>query len=200
MSRSTAHFMIPIATIAAALWTSGCNEPIGGGGMGDAGYARQTFRTASRAEVFQAAQAAFRQYFSIADADPATGTITSRPQEVDARGEPTQVRELLGGQSRRRQIGELRVLTRGPEVIALCRVQRQRLDTTERRAFQTQRGDDRPTENTPFEAEAGATGEQRTAWTNIGRNRSLEADILRSLRMRIEPEEATTEPAAMTAP
>lgn len=160
------------------------------------GYLRQTLPDMSVAQVFEPAKLAFSQYLSIDTADPADGVIRSRPVELNRAGEPQRIRDALTATpSRRRAIGVLRLVPRGSDVIAMCHVSIQRLDTAEYRAFSPQTGDDRPAYNSPFEAEAGASAAQREAWTDVGRHRQLEQQILESLRTRLEGREATTRPA-----
>lgn len=176
-----------LAGVAAA----GCSQQV----AQEQSFARERFTDVAPGPAMEAAQQAFRQYFPIDRVDASEGTIYARPTELSGRGSPERVRDVLTRTpNRRREVAELRVVPRGNDVIALCRVQVQRLDTSERRAFVTQTGDDRPANNTPFGAEAGASARQQEDWIDVGRNRELEQQVLTSLRSRLNPR-ATTKPS-----
>ena len=167
---------------------------IGRSSAGDESFASQRLANVSLDQAMEAAQQAFRQYYSIDRVDSAERTIYARPAEFREGTQGERVRDVLNRKAnRRREIAELRLTSRGADVIAACRVQVQRLDTIERRAFAPQVGDDRPANNNPFAAEEGTTATQREDWVAVGRNRQAEQQVLSSLRERLNP---TTAPAA----
>ena len=187
MSFDSRVWIVPIvAAVGPAV--VGCSGNLGA----EQSYSVQRLPDVSKAQAFEAAQLAFRQYFSIERADPAEGALYSRPADVNARGEVQRVRDVMTvTPSRRRQVAELRIEPRGRDVMAFCRVRVQRLDTSELRSFAVERGDDRPSNNAPFDREAGASAAQREAWTDVGRDKALERQILSSLRERLNPQAAT---------
>ncbi len=170
------------------LWCAGCGDQV----AREQAFSNVRIPNVSREQALQAAQLAFRQYFPIDRVDEAEGVFYSRPTEVVEKGRPERVRDLLTQTpNRRRQVAEVRVAPRGNDVIASCRVQVQRLDTSERRAFVPQTGDDRPSVNTPFSTEAGASAPQREDWVDVGRNRDLEQQVLDSIVSRLTTPAAT---------
>jgi hypothetical protein len=177
----------------ATLFAGGCTQQV----AQEQSFARERFLDVPPDQALEAGKQAFRQYFSIDRVDAIEGTIYSRPTELSGRGSPERVRDVLTRTpNRRREVAELRLVPRGKDVIAMCRVQIQRLDTSERRAFVSQTGDDRPANNPPFGPESGASAVQREDWVNIGRNREVEQQVLASLRSRLNPEAATQPSAA----
>jgi len=131
----------------------------------------------------------FREYFRV-EAASANRWI-SRPVEVTRPGQTGRVRDVLTAfPNRRRRLAELWLTRQGPHVVACCCVQTQRLDTTERAAFDRERGDDRPTDTPIDRAGAGSTT-VREEWVRIGRDRQTENLILSV----IEQELAATRPA-----
>jgi hypothetical protein len=174
-----------------ALVAGGCTQRV----EQEQSFARERFANVPPERAMQVAEQVFRQYFSVDYVDASEGALYSRPTELSGRGSPERVRDLLTRTpNRRREVAELRLVPRGNDVIALCRVQVQRLDTLERRAFAPQTGDDRPANNPPLGAEAGASARQREDWTEVGRNRTLEQRVLASLRERLVPG-TTTRPS-----
>lgn len=185
------RFVSIILGAAAGLFAAGCTQQV----AQEQSFARERFPNVPPAQAMDTARQVFREYFSIDRVDTSEGVIYSRPTELTGHAAPERVRDVLTRTpNRRREVAELRLVPRGNDVIALCRVQVQRLDTSERRAFVSQTGDDRPANNPPFGAEAGASARQREDWTDVGRNRSLEQQVLASLRERLNPQ-PTTSPA-----
>lgn len=166
-------------------------------GPAEGTFASQRLGGVSRDEAFRAAREVFSQYFPVESVDEDALRLRSRPVEIaTGDGGASQVREVLGTRSRRRQVAEMQVTPRGGDVVVSCRVRTERLDTTQQRAFRPQAGDDRPANNAPFDAEAGATAHQRESWTPIGRDRQLERQVLDSVRERLQPVAApSTAPA-----
>lgn len=149
-------------------------------------------------EAFTAARQVFREYFAIAEADPGTGVIRSRPREISPAGSRERVRDVFTATpNRRREVAELRLIADGPGLIASVHVMTQRLDTSERRAFRPQTGDDRPGNVAAMERETSAGPGRTEEWVDVSRNVALEREILDHLRERLAPAGATR-PAAAT--
>jgi hypothetical protein len=140
---------------------------------------------ASLAEVRPAATEAFRQYFRL-DRDASTAhTLISVPMEVTDPETPPRVRDILGTPNRFRRVAELYLQQEGGDVLARCRIQIQRLDTAERAAFARQsRNDDRPTE-TPIDREGAASARRIDEWTDVGRDRQSEQELLTAIETRL---------------
>lgn len=179
---------------AATLMLGGCldaDDP--GAGLGDdspRAYAasRQRLDNVSYQAVFDAAVNALSQRFEGVSADPAAGRITASPSEKTEPGGTGRLRdEVAGYRNRVRRQAAMAVLQQGDSIIVDCRVTRQRLDTADHRAFAHQRSarDEDPTAYTPIQGEASATAEQAQVWTDIGRDRKLEQEILGVVRDRL---------------
>lgn len=132
----------------------------------------------------------FKEHFRV---DPSASTATqlvSRPSESTAHAdqESAGVREVLSGSSnRRRQIARLQLVERGADVLIRCHVEVQRLDVTERSAFAQQRAaDDRPSNQTT-DRRSGTQQVKDEDWSNVGRNRQLEREILDAIAERLAP-------------
>jgi hypothetical protein len=140
-----------------------------------------------------AAVATMKEHFRL---DPAVSTATvliSRPLESEGRAdkEPAAVREIISGSSNRhRQVAQIRLVERGADVVARIHVQVQRLDVSERAAFQAPlTGDDRPANVSPQGYGGPRTLTDRD-WVNTGRNRQLEQEMADSLAERLAGEVA----------
>ncbi len=175
------------------LLAAGCAETTATGPARAAGdFATRRIADASLSDVRPEAERVFRQYFRV---DPAASTavsIVSYPEELEGRGEGRSVRDALTiSPSRQRRIAELRLRQDGQGVVALCRIQTQRLDTVERAAFAGTRGDDRPSER-PIDRTGNTTTPRREEWVNLGRDRKTEAAILDAIQRPF----TATQPAA----
>ncbi|MBN1490338.1 MAG: hypothetical protein JXA69_10500 [Phycisphaerae bacterium] len=183
-----------VCALMVGLVVAGCSQQE----MRDRSYgasSQQRIGNVAYDDTFDAAERVFRSFFSTERADRGEGILVARPIEVDKRGEPVGVRDTMTmTPSRRRRVAELRLSRSGSDVLAMCQVKLQRLDTSERRAFRPQIGDDRPSESHPFEAEAGASPSQRELWTDLGRDRELERQVLNALRDRLVREGAPESP------
>jgi len=194
--KSGYRLCVVLAGVYGILASVGCSETKQLGPQ-ESTATRQRFVGVSQEEAFRAAQRVFRNYFPIDRFDAEEGTIYSRPTEVSGRGEMTQVRDVMTTTpNRRRQVAEMQVIPRGRDVIVACQVSIQRYDAAQQRAFRPSSGDDRPSANDPFKPDAGTTAKQRESWTNVGRNRALESQVLDSVRAQLQPTSApTTAPA-----
>jgi hypothetical protein len=111
----------------------------------------------------------------------------SRPEEVRGKRKPVQLRDTLRvSSSRHRRIAELRIIQKGIDVLAICRVQEQRLETTERASFAEQRGDDRPND-TPIDRFGATSTYRQEDWVDVGRDRKTELMILDAIRRQLQP-------------
>jgi hypothetical protein len=145
----------------------------------------------SAAAVQPVAERVFRQHFKIDAAASGAGLLVAQPQEVTAEMPAEGVREVLSGARRRhRYLAELRINQQGEDVLLRCIVQTQRLETSERAAFSTQRGEDRPTE-TPIDRMGPSSADNREEWVPSKRDRTLEQEILTAIQQAIQP--ATSE-------
>lgn len=180
-----------------AILATGCGSEQRQLGPEEGRFTRQRLQGVAKDQAFAEAKRVFRQYFAVESTDEEEMTIRSRPAEVDARGQTSEVRDVLGATpNRRRQIAEMQVSARGNDVTLSCHVRLQRLDTSQKRAFRPQTGDDRPSHNMPLSDDAGTTAAQRESWTNIGRDRRLERQVLDAVRDRLQPQTApATAPA-----
>jgi len=162
------------AVCLAACLATGCGEPAG---------RSRLLGTVSYESAFAAATDVMSQYFSIENADPATGEITSRPKAVRAGNE-----RLLGG-SPARQVARMRLRREGGEVTASLAVAVQR----QGEAVHLQRGPAGETyssvpNQTPAEVEAATTPLQNESWRTERYDRVMEQQILGQLYRTLHPE------------
>mgnify|MGYP000411160748 CR=1 FL=1 len=157
-------------------------------------YVGRQIAGADVAGVRPIAEDVFRQYFRIDNEKSDACMLVSLPTEVTEGGSPQRVRDMIrDAHSRHRRLGELHLMQEGPNVVIRCRVQLQRLDTTERAAFQVQRGDDRPN-TTAIDREGGATGRTREEWVTVGRDRTTERAVLEAIQKRLDGGAAGSRP------
>lgn len=127
----------------------------------------------------------FRTYFRTDQEGSSRHEWVSRPEESDEPAGPTRVRDMFTAfPNRRRRVAALWLGQDGPHVVARCRILIQRLDTTERAAFAPQRGDDRPTA-TPIDRHGPASTSTREEWVDVGRDRSMEQEILTAIEREL---------------
>lgn len=139
--------------------------------------------TAARAAAIQV----LKEHFRIDTEASSAWVLRTQPRDTTAHAdkETPRVREMLSGRSgRRRQSSTIELVQRGPDVLVLCQVRVERLETTERTAFSVQRGDDRPSEVTAKERASMADTRTRDEWVNVGRDRQLEREILTAITER----------------
>ncbi len=145
------------------------------------------------AAVQPVAERVFRQHFKIDASSSGPGLMVAQPQEMTATVQPERVRDLLAGaRGRHRYLAELRLNQQGPDVLLRCVVQMQRLETAERAAFSSQRGDDRPTD-TPIDRLGATSADNREEWVSGKRDRQLELEILATIEEAFRPETSPTE-------
>jgi hypothetical protein len=152
-----------------------------------AGSASRRIPGATVAAVQPVAERVFRQHFRINPDASGPGRLMSQPQEATGQKQPEQVRDvLLGSRDRHRHLAELYLDQQGPDVVVRCTVLVQRLETSARAAFNTQRGDDRPTE-TPIDRLGPTSTDNREEWVPVKRNRELEQEILTTIAEDLRP-------------
>ncbi|UCD30040.1 MAG: hypothetical protein JSV03_06070 [Planctomycetota bacterium] len=151
-----------------------------------ANSASQRFTNKDFNTIRSIAQRIFRQYYRVDPRKSSENAWISYPTEVTETGQPQRLRDTLTAfPSRRRCIAELRIVEKGPDVLAVCRVRIQRLDTTERAAFTEHRGDDRPTD-TPIDRLGATSANTREDWVETIRDRKAERMLLDSIQKQIE--------------
>jgi len=166
---------------------AGCQGPISGG------YASVALPGVDREGAFDAAAAALRGHgFRIAQADPDLWQIQTHPLESVSRGGTDRLHEaVVSLPSRVRRIATVHIQKSRSGCQALCQVQLQRLDTTQRDVFARQREFADVPSDTPIERGEGMTTDQTATWTDLRRDRSTERQILQAIRARIGLSPAT---------
>lgn len=153
----------------------------------------------SYSAAFDAARYAASQWFRVTDARAEAGRISTAPLEADERGNGERLRDVVGSHNTIRRQARMRVVNEPKEhrVVIECVVTRQRLDTMDARAMQQQSLMDESANRTPIQGDAGANAEQREVWTDIGRDRGMERQILDVARDRLfgGPGRLSTRPA-----
>ena len=166
---------------------AGCQGPISGG------YASVALPGVDREGALEAAAAALRGHgFRIAQADADLWQIRTHPLEATSRGGTDRLHEaVVRLPSRVRRITTVYIQKSRSGCQALCQVQLQRLDTTQRDVFARQREfADVPSE-TPIDRGEGMTTDQTATWTDLRRDRSTERQILQAIRARVTRTSAT---------
>ncbi|HUW84996.1 MAG TPA: hypothetical protein VMZ31_19620 [Phycisphaerae bacterium] len=166
---------------------AGCQGPISGG------YASVALPGVDREGVFEAAAGALRGHgFRIAQADADLWQIQTHPLESMSHGGADRLHEaVVRLPSRVRRIATVYIQKSRSGCQALCQVQLQRLDTTQRDVFARQREfADVPSE-TPIDRGEGMTTDQTATWTDLRRDRSTERQILQAIRARVTRTPAT---------
>jgi len=171
------------AVAGCATTTDRTASPIGRG----VGAAGRRISGTTVAAVQPVAERVFRQHFRINPDASGSGRLVSQPQEVTGPRQPEQVRDvLLGSRDRHRYLAELDLDQQGPDVVLRCTVLVQRLETSAVAAFDTQRGDDLPTE-TPIDRLGPTSTDNREEWVPVKRNRELEQEILDTIAADLRP-------------
>ncbi len=185
-----------IAATAIAMFWGGCSSSIDRSPSSvsrGAGAAGRRIANTDVAAVQPVAERVFRQYFRIDSVASGPGLIVAQPQEMTGAAQPERVRDLLAGvRGRHRYLAELRLNQQGPDVLLRCVVQAQRLETSERAAFSSQRGDDRPSD-TPIDRMGAGSADNREEWVYGKRDRQLEQEILSAIEEAFRPATSTSE-------
>lgn len=154
----------------------------------------------SKEAAFDAARYALSQWFTIRQSSVTDGVITTDPVEFEQRGGTERFRdEALKFRNRMRRRAVVRV--RGGEGAAIveCVVTRERLDTADHRVFAMNRQSDDVGNQTPITQEGATSPAQNEVWTDVGRDRALERQILDVVRDRLAGVPAKSAPAAPAA-
>jgi hypothetical protein len=146
----------------------------------------------------------FKEHFRIDSENSTAWALRSQPRDTatHADNETPRMREMLSGRSgRRRHLGVVELIQRGPDVQVRCQVRVERMESVERTAFAPQRGgDDRPSEVSANERASMMDTRTRDKWVSVGRDRQLERDMLNAIAERTEAKTAVAAPPAASAP
>lgn len=144
-------------------------------------YSSRLIQDADQAAVFAAARTALTERFRIEKADPKQGLLVSQPLETLATEAAGRIGDVVGAKRRVRRVAEVQIKPQGNDIRVWCNVVIQHYDTEEVRSFSRDHGiADMPTE-TPIDTDAGTTTEQNVVWTDKGRDRHMEREILTAL-------------------
>lgn len=174
----TAHGMKIIAAATLALITlAGCS-------VAPEGRYRE-LGNVSYTDAFAAATEVMKQYYTVEDTDPLTGTIQAKPLAVDEKGE-----RILGGNSPARQLAKITLRNEGGIIVAYASVAVQRQGADTLRQMRTTRGqEDYSTvpNQSPAYDEAATTAEQNENWMTYDYAHDLETKILDDLYRSLHP-------------
>ena len=142
--------------------------------------------------AFRTARTVLARHFSIENAEPLTGVITSRPKEIENR--PAGLIGITQGQTR--QVAHLRVQRAGGQIMARLAVAVQTLGTpgVRRQVFGTGENYDSVPNKSPAEVEGATTPDQNDEWATRRYDGRREAEILNEIYRELNP--AATQPAA----
>ena len=165
----------------------------------DAGSAPGTTRMLGSVEyetAFRTARTVLARHFSVETAEPTTGVITTRPEEIENR--PAGLIGITQGQTR--QVATLRVQRAGGQVMARLAIAVQTLGNpgVRRQVFGTGDNYDSVPNQSPSEMEAATTTEQNEEWATRRFDARREADILNEIFGELNP--AASQPAASAPP
>jgi len=161
--------------ILAASFVTGCAQSLPG--------TSRSLGEVEFASAFAASREVVSQYFSVDEADPATGVITSRPVGIEARNE-----RLLGG-SPARQLATIRLRREDGQVMAHASVAIQREGSASFRQMSPvgETYDGVPNQG-PAEAEAATTPEQNELWQTERYDHALESKMLADIYRSLHPQ------------
>jgi len=152
----------------------------------------ERFAGVTAATAFDAAEFALRQWFRVDQSRPDEGLLTTFPSEYDERGGTGRIRDdAVRFPNRLRRTATVRVRSTADGAAVECVVKRERLDTSDHRVFAHARTFDDLPNQTPITAEAATTPRKNEVWTDLGRDRALEMDILRTVRERLADQTPT---------
>lgn len=138
---------------------------------------------ASYQQAFATARMVLKQYFPIAEANPNTGLIRTRPRAVEAGND-----RILGG-SPARQVATLELTRENGLIVAQLLVMQQRQGSTPRRVMgysqERYNYSGNPGDETPADIEAATTSEQNESWQNEKPRHDVEVQILDDLYKRL---------------
>lgn len=191
------HFrswILALASISLLLNAIGCTEQREGmvfGGWGARDVASRRLLNINLDAVQPIADRAFRQYFRVDRQASSAHEWFSHPTESSKPRQSERVRDWLSASpNRHRLLAGLRIIQEGKHVLVQCRVRIERLDTAERAAFASERGDDRPTD-TPIDRAGASSADVREEWVRIGRDRQTEYLILEAIQEQLDTPKST---------
>jgi hypothetical protein len=184
-----------LATLAAITWVVGCESSQPRGVSTERrNFSRGAGRYLQNVDIEtarEAAEQAFRQYFTIDPKESSDLVWKSLPVESDSPTSPTRLSDRVGGASRRHRVmAELRLIPDGANVIVRCVAENQRLETADRTAFMHDHGDSRPGD-TPTDRRSPVYVDARYDWVVVNRDTTLEQKVLSA----VERFMAATKPA-----
>ena len=138
-------------------------------------------------EAVTASAAAVRQWFPRTDVRVSNyGLIRTGAVEYSQKGGTERIRDSIGYRNRLRRSATIEVRPGENGCVVKCVVERQRLDTADRRVFQQNDSrNDVPNETPVTRGDAGLRVDQQDAWTDMPRDRALESDILSAIVARM---------------
>lgn len=186
----------------ATYWCSGCLLALALGVTGCSQTASMSFASvrlanADRLEALNLAVAVVRaQGYRIAEYDAEMFQAQAGPLESTMRGGsgrlsdaalkmPTRVRRIVRLYARKTDTG----------ATVMCNVQLQRADTARRSVFNQQDQYSDVPHDTPIDRGEGLTKSQLSHWTDLGRDRGVERQILQEVRQRFVERENAPPPA-----
>lgn len=132
--------------------------------------------------AFVSAQDVVSQRYSVIEADPATGVITTRPRPVGTES------GVLGGSADAREVATLRMRREDENVVAHLSVAMERKrSTVSRRMMQDQENYSGVPNTTPADVDAASTPEQRDLWQPERYLHHIERRLLQDLFARLHP-------------
>jgi hypothetical protein len=157
-----------------------------GSAFGEPDWTRDRLAQVSDEAAFEASRHALSQWFRIDDTQSSRRRLVTFYDQSVIQGGTGRIRDdTVGYRNRVRRRGEIRLTPRDGATVVECRVQRERLDTTDARMASRQRSYDESPTDTPIQYEAGVSAEQAQVWTDIGRDRELERQILDVVQARL---------------
>lgn len=165
------------------------------------GWAPSHFPNTDQQRAFNASRTALQQWFRIDRSDPGAGLLTTFPIEDTEKGDTGRIRDTAvhyANQIRRRAAVRIRSGDGGSTVE--CVVIKERMDTSDHRAMGRNRQFEDVNNQTQIQSEAATSGEQNAVWTDVGRDRGMERDILRVIREQLGAASQPGEDRAPTAP
>ncbi len=187
-----------ITLLAVTLFVAGCeSSEIRRTDIPRTDWSRESVPAAPKESAFDAAKYAVSQWFTIELAQPQDGLITTYPVEYTERGGTGRFRDpVLKYPNRMRRKAIVRVNQAGEQASIDCVVITERLDTSDYRVFAQNRQFDDVNNQTPIQGDAATSARQNEVWTEVGRDRGIERQILNVARDRLRGETSPVPPPA----
>ncbi len=157
-----------------------CNDPQRSGrDAGEGGASMRRLPGVSSDIAFDASVASIRELFGQAFPNRGSGTVESPMVEYEQRGGTGRLRDdAIGYRNRLRRMATIWITPAESGSVVRCQVRVQRLDTADRRTFQSQREFNDVPNATPIEREAGVDPAKEQSWTDVSRDTALERELL----------------------